>query len=198
MLAGQIKMGSTFELVSSQQALSNFQSTPMVTMTDSMLVEAETNGQQPFHSLLGDLCRLFGQLMADYWNEYIRTRKLTVLHQVLLGINRSYGTLNDYLAHIASNGSLARLIDAPDALGRSALAWAVEYGWTEAVTTLVGFGANVNQCTGLGLPLLRQALAGPANGRLDTAFLNIVKTLLLAFRSLLDRETWGEVVLSGA
>lgn len=148
-------------------------------------------GQTPFH-FFRELLRLFGKPVDDFWHEYKETRNSTVLHEVLLGIIQRYGRLKDYLAHIAADGSLPYLIDAPDALGRSALAWAVDYGWAEAVTVLVEAGANVNQCTGLGLPLLHQALAGPASGRLDAEFMTISQTLLQAGVDVnsVDHEGW--------
>jgi ankyrin repeat protein len=117
------------------------------------------------------------------------------LHEVLLGINHDYGTLEDYLNFITAQGMVLVLIDATDALGRTALAWAIEYGWADAVVILVRFGADVNQqrrSTYGGSPLLHLAIAGPASGQSESAFLNIMGTLLQAGANVnaVDHEGW--------
>lgn len=60
--------------------------------------------------------------------------------------------------------TISDLIDLNDAPGRGALSWAVEYGWVDAVATLIKFGAEFNQprvpFNGK-LPMLHHALAGP-------------------------------------
>jgi ankyrin repeat protein len=103
------------------------------------------------------------------------------------------------LADSAINGQSLQLglIDIPDSFGRSALSWAVEYGWVDAVSTLIRFGADVNQQrlplhAGLGLPMLHLALAGPNFGKGGTAYLDIVRQLLIAGADVnaVDHEGW--------
>lgn len=75
------------------------------------------------------------------------------------------------------------LIDATNALGRSALSWVIEYDSVNAVTTLIRFGVDVHQNRRLidsGLSILYPALAGPDSGQRGTAFSDIAQHLILA------------------
>ncbi|KAK1767901.1 ankyrin repeat-containing domain protein [Phialemonium atrogriseum] len=165
--------------------------TPMETMIDALLAESAMRGQH-FYSALREVGQLFGKAFVDLWREYRDTRGFTELHEVLLGINYDRGNLDDYLNYAAAEGTILDLLDATDSFGRSALSWAIEHGWTDAAATLIRFGANVNQRMRSGLPMLHLALAGPASGQLDTAFLDIVKVLLLAGAdaNAIDHEGW--------
>ena len=73
---------------------------------------------------------------------------------------------------------MSDLIDRVDSCGRTALAWAVESGRADAVTTLLNYGANPNQTRESikgSMPLLHLAIAGPVS---NTRFLEVVKILL--------------------
>lgn len=78
-------------------------------------------------------------------------RGFTKLHKVLLNIDSSYGSMADYLSSLAPE-ELRTVVDMPDALSRTSLAWAVEYGLPTAVELLLRFGACPNQlCRGTSL-----------------------------------------------
>lgn len=114
---------------------------------------------------------------------------------MLLGIDHTYGTLKDYLTSLTANGMLTGVIDAADSCGRSALAWAVEYGWADAVETLVKFGANIHQrrlSIYGGSPLLHLAIAGPTPQRSGLRLLNVIRTLIQAGINInaVDHELW--------
>ncbi|OAQ57938.1 ankyrin repeat domain-containing protein [Purpureocillium lilacinum] len=150
---------------------------------------------KPDHTALCDVARLFGVPLDEAWGQYVESRGFTELHEVLLGIYGAEETLDEYLSRFATERRLAGIIDAPDFSGRSALAWAVAYGWARAAASLVAHGANVNQRTpsGLGeLPVLHIALAGPASGEPTCDFLAIVSLLLSAGAdpNAVDHEGW--------
>ncbi|PVH79394.1 hypothetical protein DL98DRAFT_386095, partial [Cadophora sp. DSE1049] len=100
------------------------------------------------------------ELVKEHQSSY----KLTTLHKTLLGLNPENSSLRKHLQSLQRLGSLAELIDKPDARGRSALAWAVEYGMSDAVRTLLSFGANACQyrrSSQSQFPLLHLVIAGP-------------------------------------
>ncbi len=71
-------------------------------------------------------------------------RGFTKLHKVFLNIDSSYGSMADYLSSLAPE-ELRTVVDMPNALGRTPLAWAVKYGLPTAVELLPRFGAYPNQ-----------------------------------------------------
>ena len=163
-------------------------------MLDCVLAQPTMSGK-PDHTALCDVARLFGVPLDEAWGRYVESRGFTELHEVLLGIYGAEETLDEYLNRFATEGRLAGIIDAPDFSGRSALAWAVAYGWARAAASLVAHCANVNQRTpsGLGeLPVLHIALAGPASGEPTCDFLAIVSLLLSAGAdpNAVDHEGW--------
>lgn len=77
-------------------------------------------------------------------------------------------------------GLLAELTDKLDSRGRSALAWAVEYGMADAVRILLRFGANdcqYRRSSHSQLPLLHLVIARPPQS-LRSGFLEVVEILL--------------------
>ena len=72
----------------------------------------------------------------------------------------------DYLSSLSPE-ELITVIDMPDALGRTPLAWGVEYGLPTAVELLLRFGASPNQLrstkNGGYSPLIHLAIAGPCS-----------------------------------
>jgi ankyrin repeat protein len=80
----------------------------------------------------------------DVHEEHKTTRGFTKLHEVLLKIDSRYNSIADYLTSL-NPGELATVIDMPDALGRTPLAWAVEYGLTASIDPLLKFGADPKQ-----------------------------------------------------
>lgn len=88
------------------------------------------------------------------------------------------------------------MIDMPDALGRTPLAWAVEYGLSTAVELLLSFGADPNQLRltkdGGYSPLIHLAIAGPCSAWMDADIVETVRLLLQAGADLngSDHEGW--------
>ena len=109
-----------------------------IRMNESMFSSEVTEGE------LVDVARIFGRCTSDLLNDYIEERGFTTVHQVLLGIDISNGSLPQYLSSLDKQ-SLANQIDLADARGRTPLAWAVEFGCPNAVSTLLQYGANPHQ-----------------------------------------------------
>jgi ankyrin repeat protein len=85
------------------------------------------------------------------------------------------------------------LINKPDSRGRSALAWAVEYGMANVVRTLLSFGANACQyrrSSQSQFPLLHLVIAGPPPP-LKSDFLEVVKILLAIGIDINARDNEG-------
>jgi Ankyrin repeats (many copies) len=173
-------------------------STPMETMIDDVLVAQamEIGRHRDFEpSALNEIAQLFRKNPYDLWREYRDNRDFTKLHDVLLGIDHSYGTLEDCLMSLAASGILAESIDITDSRGRSALAWAVEYSWADAVEELMEFGANIHQqrlpvCGGFSL--LHLAIAGPSPQGSSSQLLDVVRVLIEAGVDInaTDQELW--------
>ncbi len=117
------------------------------------------------------------------FEEHKSSRGFTQLHKVLLNIDSSYGSMADYLSSVAPE-ELINLIDTPDALGRTPLAWAVEYGLPTAVELLLQYGAYPNQLRstkdGGYSPLIHLAIAGPWSAWMDADIVETVRLLLQA------------------
>lgn len=76
------------------------------------------------------------------------------------------------------------MIDGPDVRGRTPLAWAVEFGLTNAVQVLLRFGACPHQLhstkDGGYSPLIHLAIAGPYSSWMNTDIVETVRLLLQA------------------
>ena len=114
---------------------------------------------------------------------------------MLLGIDYSHGTLEDYLMSLAASRILAESIDITDSRGRSALVWAVEYSWADAIEGLMKFGANVYQqrlpvCGGFSHSHL--AIARSSSQRSSSQLLDVVRVLIEAGVDInaADQELW--------
>ena len=87
----------------------------------------------------------------------------------------------DYLSSLAPE-ELRTVIDMPDALCRTPLAWVIEYGLPSAVELLLRFGAYPNQLrltkdSGYS-PLIYLAIAGPCSVWMDADIIDTVRLLL--------------------
>ncbi len=129
------------------------------------------------------------------FEEHKSSRGFTQLHKVLLKIDLSYGSMADYLSSLSPE-ELITVIDMPDALGRTPLAWGVEYGLSTAVELLLRFGAYPNQLRptkdGGYSPLIHLAIAGPCSAWMDADIVETVRLLLQAGADPngIDHEGW--------
>ncbi len=127
--------------------------------------------------------------------EYEFSRGFTKLHKVLLKIDSKCDSIGDYLISLRPE-EIAAIIDMPDALGRTPLAWAVEYGLTASTELLLKFGANPNQLRftkdGGFSPLIHIAIAGPRSAWMDDEIVETVRLLLAAGADIngTDHEGW--------
>ncbi|KAL9125972.1 MAG: hypothetical protein Q9217_004902 [Psora testacea] len=117
------------------------------------------------------------------FKETASSRGFTQLHRVILNIDSDYGSLADYLDSLAPE-ELITIIDVPDARGRTPLAWAAEFGLSNAVELLLRFGAYPNQLRstkdGGYSPLIHLAIAGPYSSWMDADIVKTVRLLLQA------------------
>lgn len=154
----------------------------METMLDSALVfAAMTNGAaSDFGPWCEEIGRLFGESPGELWRRYISTRSFTPLHEVLLGINRSV-TLEGFLYSSSQAGTLGSMINRADSHYRTALTWAIEFGWADAVRTLLKYGADPHQLTWSKRghsTLLHLVIAGSPFQFLNVGFRSVVEILL--------------------
>ncbi|PKX96925.1 ankyrin repeat domain-containing protein, partial [Aspergillus novofumigatus IBT 16806] len=128
-------------------------------------------------------------------SDFVESREFTTLHKVLLGLQRRFRTLEDYLGSFGQAKLLPAIIDAPDSCGRTALAWAVEYGWAGAVESLLRYGANPHQLRQSlqgKSPLLHLIIADSAFQSSNDGFLRVVRLLLREGVDVnaVDHEGW--------
>lgn len=141
-------------------------------MIDTLRIESITNCRS-FDSGVTEIGQLFGKSANDLLETYRDIRGFTPIHEAMFSEDRET-SLKQALA-------MGNTIDDPDKSGRTALAWAVEYGFQPAVQTLLDFGANANQrrlSSYTNTSLVHIALAGPSRGKRDAVYLNIAGMLL--------------------
>jgi hypothetical protein len=141
------------------------------------------------------IAQSFSGPTAHLVDDFVEDRELPVLHQVLLGIERNMGSLEDYLAGLGQAPLPPEIIDASDACGQTALAWAVEYGWPEATKVLLHYGASARRPRPSlrgEMPLLNLAIACPASTGSGRDLVDVVKLLLEAGAEVnsVDHEGW--------
>jgi hypothetical protein len=108
-------------------------------MANSALVE---KCREPKSLALIEVALLCNMSSHELVEEHRTGYRLTTLHDTLLGINLENSSLQEHLQSLQSLGPLLELIDKLDSRGRSALAWAVEYGMANAIRILLRFSAN--------------------------------------------------------
>ena len=127
--------------------------------------------------------------------EYASSRGFTTLHRALLKTDSKFNSIGDYLMSLELDEVMS-VIDVPDALGRSPLAWAVEFGLTGSTKLLLQYGANPNQLRvtrdGGFSPLIHIAIAGPSSAWMDDDIIETVILLLEAGADIngMDHEGW--------
>lgn len=173
-------------------------STPMETMVDDTLVslameQRSSHGRDLTH--FQHIAQLFGRSTPDLIQDFLDDRGFTSVHEILLGITSDHRTLDEYLASFGQATLPADFIDAPDARGRTALAWAAEYGLADAVKTLLRYGSNPHQLRPSvrgKSPLLHLVIAGPTWQHSNAGFMDVVNQLLEAGVDVnaVDHEGW--------
>ncbi|RYP53126.1 hypothetical protein DL768_001800 [Monosporascus sp. mg162] len=166
----------------------------MIDDTIVSLAVQKQNARPPGASDFYHVSLLFGIPARELFNDLLEERGFTRIHQVLLGLRRDMGTLDQYLSNYPHEAE-SDAIDTPDSCGRSPLTWAVEYGWSHAVKVLLQFGANPHQqrpSTHGASPLLHLAIAGPGSNSSDTDILGVIRLLLRAGVDVnaVDHEGW--------
>jgi hypothetical protein len=134
-------------------------STPLDILADCCMATRRSD-----NAALVLLSSFYGKGITEIMEDHATSHGLGNIHRVLLRLRPEYPQLEEYLQSLHPR-TLAGFIDKPDFHGRSALVYAVEYGWYDAVETLVKFGADVNQLRlgdRKGLTLLHLLFAGPA------------------------------------
>ncbi|WEW57922.1 hypothetical protein PRK78_003389 [Emydomyces testavorans] len=171
-------------------------STPLDTLIGDTLVSlAMKHRGMPDSSDFEHITQLFGKSGLELVADFVKVSNFATIHKVLLGIEGDHKTLNDYLGKSESTMLLTDSIDIPDSTGRSALAWAVEYGWANATRILLKHGANPHQLvrsSGVVSPLLHLAIAMPVSASTDNGSLDVVRELLKAGADInaVDHENW--------
>ena len=166
-------------------------------MIDQILVESAMRNATVSgfdNKQIQDIAILFQFSAFDLIHEYKTSRQFTPIHAALLGVSESDMNFDAFLENHLKSNSLVE-IDAPDALERTPLAWAVEHGWPAAVKTLLKHGANAAQCRPCkqgSSPLLHLVIAAPPSPRFESDFLEVIKLLVAAGADInaTDADGW--------
>ena len=159
-------------------------------MVDSALADQYIDPTRQALARVASFCKTTSFELIE---EHRTSCGLTPLHETLLGINQSYSGLEQHLQWLRRDGSLSELIDEPDFRGRTALAWAVEYGMADAVRTLLNFGSNPCQYRTSDrsrTPMLHLAIAGPPPP-LESGLFEVVKMFLATDIDINARDEEG-------
>ena len=119
-----------------------YSSGALETMLDMALVsiakgECLANG----FDVIGQIASLFNKDQQELWDCYVSSRGFTALHKILLRVD-NHQTLDEFLTQLWQDGTISHMINTPDKHYRTALTWAVEFGWSDAVETLLKYGAK--------------------------------------------------------
>lgn len=159
-------------------------------MIDNALIFRAKQGGD-FDSVLNRIAILGRQNSSHLWKNYIDSRQFSAIHQILLGIHPDFKTLEQYTSFHDTPAE----IDAVDRHGRSALAWAAEYGWSDGVDQLLRYGADASQVrrslNGT-MPLLHLVLAGANTLDPTSDYLKSIELLIHhgADVNACDHEGW--------
>ncbi len=172
--------------------------TTLETMVDTVLTNSAKSRAKPTPleiAALQEVALVFGKTSEELIEDYMEDGIFSPLHQVLLGLDTTKGTLEAYLSSFGLHKIDSEIIDVPDACGRTPLAWAVEYGWVDAVGLLLRYGANPHQYRPSAhgkSPLLHLVIAGPASQDGDESYLEVLRMLLQAGVDVnaVDHEGW--------
>lgn len=141
---------------------------------------------------MGLIARIFKTTVSQLQSSYVESRKFSAQHKGLLRSREPGCDLEQVLTQIGGKGA-SEDIDNVDCTGRSALAWAVEYGWAEAVKILIRLGVDVNQVRRSGqrtMPLLHLAVAGPKNSESTRTTITQILLQAGANTNARDDEQW--------
>lgn len=166
-----------------------------LTLLDVELVRNARCGHPPEYyrssARFQTLAQICGLSTKQLWRSYCDEKQFLDTHRSLLRFpTEGTSSLSD--THI-DEVVVSKDIDACDAQGRSALAWAVEYQWPEAVSDLLGHGASVHKPrSSIGsparMPLLHLAVAAP-----PSSSMSLIVDMLLKHEPdifALDNEAW--------
>ena len=103
-------------------------------------------------------------IKGSYFDDFIDEAKFTQTHRIVLGLSKL--SLEQEIIHCPED------INEPDAMGRTALAWAAARGDRRAIVTLLGHGANPN--------LIDVQLSGPVSNAASQGHTVCVRLLLEA------------------
>ena len=130
-------------------------------MIDSALISAALDDGAPtgIKSAVVPIAALFKRDCNELMMDYLFRGRFSKVHMALLGSDRKCLQLKKDLAALAREIP----VDETDSRGRTALAWAVEFGWPEAVNALLEYGADPHWIQpGRGkFSLLHLSAAGP-------------------------------------
>jgi len=170
----------------------------MELIVDDVLVSSSIAGRRvgDFSSdALSGVRAAFGLSPGDMDASYRDCKGLCHLHEVMLGICEHHPALSDCLAE----GEITRdAIGVADRRGRTAVTWAAEFGWADALRLFLDAGADPSQ-PGPAVcgfqPLLTLVISSPAAQRGDGPALETIRLLIRAGADVNARDGSGRAVV---
>lgn len=167
-----------------------FSSLPAYTLMDCIISSSSSVGVAK--SYCCQVAILFGLSTEELWNEYISSRRFASSHLHCL----------PGLGDVPSTESCAN-VDVEDSSGRSALAWAVEFGMDHVVEHLLQQGSDPNQRRRSfegSLPVLQTAFSGPMGEMSSHKYLQTAKLLVEngADINATDHQGWSAVHIAAS